>query len=118
MALTWKQLDEKYDPSAKYVTRRPFLYAGVQYSPGDPFDTEQDHRRSRILLERRFLVKAGNEAGNKIRDIPVRRTADGKRRVVKRSPGWYDVLDEDGNKLNERAIRKKDAETLAKRTSA
>lgn len=97
----------RFDPAAPVEARREFRYDGKDYKPGEQFPvTDSNERRARQLYERRFLRRSEN------REQVVFPQASGKR-VVMRSPGWYDVMGPDDAVLNERPLRKKAAEEFA-----
>ena len=95
----------QFDPSKTITVIRPISYAGKEFAPGDEFPVD-DPRRARQLYEQRYLRMSDN------RDKVVYHKPGG-RRVVMRSPGWYDVLDADGVVLTPRAVRKKAADAMA-----
>lgn len=91
-----------FDAGQQFVARRAFLAGGVSFIPGAPFPVT-DLRLTRRLYEQRFIQAAHAER-------PPQRGLG--YRVVRRTLGWYDVLDPAGKKINDGALRQSEAETL------
>lgn len=99
-----------FDRYGRYVARRHFQFDGEQFEPGDPFDIRGAERRAERLYRLRYIQPAPDGVS-----VVVNGTHETGLRIVKRSPGWYDVLDASGTALNDRAIRYPEAEALAQR---
>lgn len=64
MATRYTDLSEKsFDPSRRYVVRKPFVISGKRFSAGDVFDsTLTTTRRHRQLYEQRWITLSDNPA--------------------------------------------------------
>lgn len=121
---------KEFDPGADYEVARPFRFGSGDFYPGERFDAETSERQLRILYENRFIrmieippvEDLPVEGGEETESASVPSEVDSVMAEVIEEPrtlelvtkpgGWYDVIDSDGKPVNEKSLRKDDAEKL------
>jgi len=108
----------KFDPAARYQVRRPFVFNGHHYNRGDFFECAAQHERlARILYHRKKIMQVQVEPSEEVVEEPEQpeepAESQTEYRLEPRGKGWFDVLDTDGNAMNERALRLDVARALA-----
>jgi len=107
----------EFDPAAAYVARRAFRFGGADYAPGDAFDVRGGMRRARRMFEHGRLRMVGvvlrRRPSALAPKVEQAAAASASLTLVPRSAGWFDLVDADGNAVNERAVRKDAALSMA-----
>jgi len=131
---------KEFDPGADYEVARPFRFGGGDFYPGERFDVKTSERQLRIMYENRYIrmvelpteepvvedesitveIEAADpgdvsrhleENSEQIEEIAKKPESF---RLLQKPGGWYDVIDSDERPVNEKSLRKADAEKLLK----
>ncbi len=125
----------KFDPTAEYVANKKLLLGGRTFQIGEKFDVHPTERQKRVLYEGRFLRFAPiepapypEETSQPAADTQNESTGDAdtstepvkediqkaprERKIVPAGRGWHNVEDAEGNLVNTKKLRLKDAEKL------
>ena len=101
-----------FDLAKSYVVRRPFRFGGRTLVAGDPFPVRYISRRARQLYDQRWIIC--------VVDVPrpTEMTDPGGAYMVPcESKGWWDVFIGD-KQVNDRKLRRSDAEKLVEQSNA
>ena len=108
----------KFDPNAEFVVGKPFRFGVHDFKRGEPFNHHTSARQLRTFYDARLMdyapTQPDTETDSDSTEIPgsETNTPTGGRRISMVSRGWYNVLDTDGNKLNDKKLRLQEAEAL------
>ena len=114
---------KNFDPNCPTYIQRPLRIHGQVLQTGTPFDWLShgiSERRARQLFEMRKLTHLPpfiSQPKTKITESPKKRAVEidiiGDFKIVPKGNHWYDVTDFSGEKLNEKSLRKADADAFA-----
>jgi len=92
------------------------LFSGKIIKPGQRFTAPltqipKAFRDMVIPVDKEISMKdvTGSEA-----ETPIEQVRKSELKIIQRSPGWFNVVNEQGKQLNENALRKDEAEELKK----
>lgn len=119
---SYRHSQPRFNATKEYVARRPFRFNGKQYHPGEPFPVRYQIRRALQMYDRRFIRLADIqperepvpvEPAEAPGEAPEPAEAPGEAYTLEVKPGgWYNVLSPAGGAVNERSLRKDEAEAL------
>lgn len=125
-----------FDPYLNYEAGKPFKFNGEAFSLGDPFRIGDVRRAAQLYGRGMIRVRKGG-APVPVLNSPVpegrakaasetleRGNAERAAReapayeILEATPGWYDVVDADGRAVNQKRLRRPDAEEMVKELEA